>query len=449
MKRFASLFALIAILLVTLGSPVASAQSLSGRYVVVFNGNGIPSNAADLVAAAGGQLVRTLPEVGVGIAVSSNPNFLNAVKGARGVQVAGPAGAFTLPSLLVSDTIEVDSPTSADTGYYAYQWDIRRVRADAAWGVTSGTHDVVVSVIDTGVAWNHPDLAPNVIFVACYAAYSACNPYPTLHWHGTHVAGTIAAAFGGGRAVGVGPNLGIAGYNVFELIDGDVLATDEAIWAAMLDTAARGYDVINMSLGGYIFFSDGHADGSAVWTAWNRVANYVRNAGVTIVASAGNSAVSLNGAIAHIPGELPGIINVGGTGIRPDAAYPQDGAYDVLAYYSNYGAPVTLAAPGGDTGPDGTPWPFPGAFYLVYSAYAAVNPACGATASCPTGYAWAGGTSMASPHVAGAAGLVLSKNPRLNPNQVESILKRTAQSLGDRQLFGHGMLDVYAAVNAK
>ncbi|MCZ7542177.1 MAG: S8 family serine peptidase [Anaerolineae bacterium] len=443
MKRIISILALVAIVLVTFGTPVASAQQGSGRYVIVFNGNRIPGNAANAIAAAGGQLVRTFPEIGVGIAVSGDPNFAANARGVRGVQQAGPSGAFTLPSVMVSEDLQANAPDPAvDIGYYTYQWDIRRVGADRAWDVTTGSHDVVVSIIDTGIAWNHPDLAPNVVYTACFAAFTTCTPYPTLSYHGTHVAGTVAAAFGGGGAVGVGPNLGLASYNVFEVINGSVLATDEAIWAAMLDTAARGYEVINMSLGGYIFFSDGHADGAAVWTAWNRVANYVRNAGVTIVASSGNGGVSLNGAIAHIPGDLPGIINVGGTGIRPEPTYPQVGTYDVLAYYSNYGASVTLVAPGGDTGPDGTPWPFPGAYYLVYSTY--VDVGTGAL-----GYAWAGGTSMASPHVAAAAGLVKTVNPRLNPNQVESILKRTAQDLGNRQFFGHGMLDVFAAVTAR
>src|SRR5690606_24115143 len=88
-----------------------------------------------------------------------------------------------------------------------------------AWeaGVT-GSHDTVVAVIDTGVASNHPDLAPNLLYAACYAVEWECSAYPDLHYHGTHVAGTIAAAFGHGRAVGVGPDLGLASYNVFEPI---------------------------------------------------------------------------------------------------------------------------------------------------------------------------------------------------------------------------------------
>jgi subtilisin family serine protease len=256
------------------------------------------------------------------------------------------------------------------------------------------------------------------------------------------VAGTIAAAFGGGNAVGVGPNLGLANYNVFEIGPDGFGAWDEALWAAMLDVAAQGFDVINMSLGGYIVRSDGPED-VAVWTAWNRMADYVTRQGVTIVASAGNAGLDLNGPLEHIPSDVTGIICTGATGIRPDPFYPQAGAYDVRAFYSNYGAAVTLAAPGGDLGPDGATYPW---WYLVFSTYVYADPACAATASCPLGYAWAGGTSQAAPHVAGAAGLLKDLHPRLKPQQVTSVLKETAEDLGDRQQFGQGMLDVYGAV---
>ena len=96
-------------------------------------------------------------------------------------------------------------------------------------------------------------------------------------------------------------------------------------------------------------------------------------------------------------------------------------------------------------GPDAPTYPY--WWYLVFSDYVYLDPVCAATASCPIGYAWAGGTSMAAPHVAGAAGLIMDLDPGLNPYQVEARLKQTAESLGDRQQFGHGMLDVLAAVS--
>jgi subtilisin family serine protease len=271
------------------------------------------------------------------------------------------------------------------------------------------------------------------------------------------VAGTVAAAFDGGGVIGVGPNLGIASYNVFEFYDfpddgaGPLLvAFDEALWQAMLDATERGYDVINMSLGGYIVRSASKED-VAAWTAWNRIADYVTRQGVTIVASAGNGNLDLNGPVDHIPSDVTGVISTGASGIRPDPIFPQDDSYDIRAFYSNYGASVILSAPGGDCGLadscDELTRPANWFEYLVFSTYVEANPLCAATASCPVGYAWAGGTSMSSPHVSGAAGLVADQNPGLNPHQVISILKRTTDNLGDRQQFGHGMLNVYTAVD--
>lgn len=436
--------------LVVAALPVSAGQGQ--RYVVVFTGNGIPNDAGMQIQAAGGEMVKTFPEVGVAIAVSGMEGFAASLRGARGIHSVGAEHFMTVPDAEAIALEATEPDPAVDTYYYAYQWDIRRVKADEAWEITSGSHDTVVAVLDTGIAYNHPDLATNVIYNACYSVYSPCIPYPSYHWHGTHVAGTVAAAFGGAGAVGVGPNLGLANYNVFEPtaydpVTGAVTAVgayDEAIWDAMLDVAEQGFDVINMSLGGYIVRALG-ADEVAVWTAWNRVADYVTRQGVTIVASSGNGSADLNGPLDHIPSDVTGVISVGATGIRPMPIYPYDGAYDVLAEYSNTGASVILAAPGGDAGPEDSVYPFYW-HYFVFSDFVYPDPVCAATASCPLGYAWATGTSMASPHVAGAAGLVKDAEPKLSASQVATRLKQTAEPLGDRLLFGHGMVDAYAAV---
>lgn len=442
MKRFISVLFILTMVFAFVPSQ-AAAEAEPVRYTVVFNGTKIPKKAADMIADAGGELVKTFEEIGVGIAVSSDPDFEEAVKGVKGILAADAERYLALPQTYAYEYTDQEAAV-VEPYYSIYQWDIRRVRADQAWEKTTGSHDTVVAILDTGIAWNHPDLASNMVFADCFSTQESCSVYPDLHWHGTHVAGTVAANSGGG-VVGVGPDLGLASYNVFELFDGGVVAFDEAIWEAMLDVADKGFDVINMSLGSYAVMNEG---GAAEWVAWNRVADYVTRQGVTIVASSGNDNVDLNGPVAHIPSDVTGIISVGATGIRPDWAFPQDGFYDVRADYSNYGASVTLSAPGGDLGPADAAYPFPAVYYLIFSSYVLPDPTCAATASCPVGWAWAAGTSMASPHVAGGAGLVIdnSKKP-LNPHQVTSILKQTAENLGDRQLFGHGMLDVEAAVN--
>src|SRR5207247_4020577 len=108
----------------------------------------------------------------------------------------------------------------------ASQGHCRRMRADLAWAITTVIPKtgpkIVVAVIDNGVARNHPDLSPNVVFTGCFWSRSpepGCRTYPNAPTvaasHGTFDAGIIAAAFGHGRTVGVGPNLGLASYNVF------------------------------------------------------------------------------------------------------------------------------------------------------------------------------------------------------------------------------------------
>jgi len=443
------------------GAPggIETQAASSERYVLVYNGNKVPAKAKEAIEAAGGQLVKTLPQVGVAVAVSSNPDFAAAAAKGSGVQAVGVAPATAVPDSGLAEPAALEAPTEADTAYnQGLLWGINRVKAPQAWAAGhTGSHKTVVAVIDTGIATNHPDLKDNIVHTDCFVstgseAMGACTPYPSLHDHGTHVAGTVAAAFGGGDVVGVGPNLGLAGYNTFEPIMGCGVCTySDTRWEAMMDAADRGFDVINMSLGSLQRKGGkGTNDLNAFIRAENRVADYVLKAGTTIVASAGNSNVDLNGLYYNTPGGVPGIVNVGATGIRPQPRYPQPGAYDVRSFFSNYGAQVNIAAPGGDCGlPDDcdpTKRPANWFEYLIYSSTVAANPECAATESCPVRYGWKAGTSMASPHVAGVAGLIRDANPGMSPKQVVSLLKRSAENLGDRQLFGHGMVNAESAL---
>lgn len=457
MKRAFVTCLILTVLIATLSVSAVTAQAESVRYVVNFQRAAIPANAAASIQAAGGEVVRTLPQVGIAIVVSSDPNFASNIQADRQVHSAGGVPTMSLPDALVFPAdLTPDVVPDPPAAFWDELWGIARVNAPAAWeaGIT-GSHSTVVAVIDTGIASNHPDVGPNIVFNACFVTTGdhttgACTPYPSLSFHGTHVAGTVAGNFGGG-VVGVGPDLGLANYNVFELFpSGAVQASFDSVWAAMIDAADQGFDVINMSLGAIGSFPGGSAP---FFTATQRVANYVRQQGTFIVASAGNSNLDLNGPLFNLPGGVPGIANIGATGIRPDPVYPQAGAFDVRAYYSNYGAAVTVVAPGGDCGlPDSCdPATRPANFlnYTILSAFVAPNPVCAATQSCPVSWAYAIGTSMAAPHVAGVAGLMRDVNPNLSPNQIEAILKQTADRIGDRQQFGHGLVDAYAAATRR
>jgi subtilisin family serine protease len=431
------------------------------KCAVSFEEGTTEAQAGVILQAAGATLTKYLPQVYIAFATNCDLDVLN---NAEGVEGATPTHAHTIEPLSQVHTKALSGPTASDGFYNVYGWDIRRVKADKAWANGhTGSKNTVVAVIDTGVAFNHPDLAPNKVAAKCYNINSLfygvpCNPYPDVHWHGTHVAGTVAAAFGGAGFVGVGPNLGLASYNVFEWYwyqppgePGEWIhvAFDEPLWVAILDAADSGYDVINMSLGSYLDKPLAYYSGY-YHSMWVRVVNYAKQKGVTVVTSAGNSYANTNGPDMAHPADLASTISVAATGIRTMPEYPQSGAYDVLAFYSNYGAAVTLSAPGGDCGPYGcgTYAPLPYYYWLVPSTYVFLNPIppagdpCALTQTCGLGYAWAGGTSMASPHVAGAAGLLMDAKPNLNPNQVAKKLKQSAENIGPQLTYGAGLLDV-------
>jgi lantibiotic leader peptide-processing serine protease len=441
-----------------------ASQAHAGRYIVLYKQHALPNNMDAVVQQAGGTVAARLPSLGIAIVESSAPNFDALMGSAPGVHSVGPEPAFAVPEYVSAPDHVPDAP-SAGTGADLYElgllWGIDRVRAPAAWaaGVT-GSHDTVVAVIDTGLAWNHPALAGNIVHVACFTSAGHaegfdttgdCNPYPTLSDHGTHVAGTVAAVGAPSRIVGVGPNLGLAGYNTFEVIpDCGVCAYTSSRWLAQLDAAERGYKVINMSLGGLGVYGGGRSDGLATFVAADaRVQRAVINAGTTIVASGGNANLNLNGIFINLPGGLPGVVNTGATGIQPNALYEPGVSYDIRAFYSNYGASITIAAPGGDCGQVGRcddEGPDNWFEYLVLSSIVAPSAGCAATASCPVGYGWKGGTSMAAPHAAGVVGLIRDENPDLTAAQAANVLARTAENLRDRQQFGLGMVDARGAI---
>ena len=466
--------------LAALFPPPLFAATPSSRFVVLFKNDQIPADAAQLVEGAGGRLVKTFPSAGIAIAESEKADFDSALGISIPVDSVSLARFRPLPG---GKSFSQGNVTPADD-LFGYQWNIRRVKADKAWKITRGSHKTVVALIDTGVAWNHSDLSQNMVYAACFTSAGSCawktpagecpcSPYPDLDPHGTAVAGVIAAATDGRGMVGVGPRLGMAGYNVFELIaiDGgqQLFAYDDSVWSAMFDAAHRGYRIINISLGDLY----DRTDDKATITAWTRVVKEIARKNVTIVASAGNEGLKLTRQTVHIPSDLPGVISVGATGIRPEPRYPQEGSFDVPAFYSNFGKPIDLVAPGGDCGVDGLCDDFsvfppnwyefgilsafvcPGCSFtadtspfLGFTGYSD-DPACIAKASCQTDYTWFDGTSLAAPHVAAVAGLIIDRFPYFNNLFVTTILKESAERLGNHPHFGSGMVDAWKAVGGR
>jgi subtilisin family serine protease len=483
MKAGFRVVAIMAVLALVLSTTAATAAAkaptpaqANGRYLVVFKTDTLPSDAAKRIAASGGKVIRTLEQIGV-VAAVGNATFASKIAKDAKVLSVGPEHMFAAPDVksveLTGDAAAPEAgPVAADNLYY-YQWDIRRVGAPAVWdrfplpGATPR-----VAVLDVGVMDDHPDLVGQVdtsiatSYCATDSGYpvydtyidfytypdwtpgDACTPIGINFYqaHGTHVAGTIAANFGGGRVVGVAPDAKIGAYKVFDAYTTDninlnVGAFDGPIFTAIIDATLKGYRVISMSLGSYGVHND--KDYNASWLAWDRVAKWANRNGVLIVASAGNGAVSLNGTLFHIPSDLPTVMNTSATGAGFLLGPPYEVApgTDYLASYSNFGAAVDIAAPGGDC------YPADPDYCTSYLQYWILNAGVleGFHASPTAAYYFMQGTSMATPHVSAVAAWVFAMHPNWTPGDVRAWLKTTAEVIGSRQQFGHGLVNADAA----
>jgi serine protease len=289
------------------------------------------------------------------------------------------------------------APDGAHAGFpsdpcYRYQWHLGQVGLPGAWKLGQG-EGVIVAVIDTGVS-RVPDLAQTP-FVPGFNFVDNNDRADDDHGHGTHVAGTIAQSTN--NKLGVGGVAFGASIMPLKVLSARGSGSMAAIAQAIRYAADHGARVINMSLGGP--FPVG-AIGNAV--------KYAHGKGVTVVAAAGNDG---RGKVSY-PARYPGVIAVAATQFD-----------ETTTFYSNWGSQVDIAAPGGnvrvDQNGDGKP------DGVLQNTVVPGN-------TSRTDYLWFMGTSMASPHVAGVAALVVGAGIT-KPDAVEQVLLDTA-----RRPKGHG-----------
>jgi serine protease len=356
-------------------------------------------------------------------------------------QLARQSGVrYAEPNFLLRATVIPNDPG------YPLQWHYPLVNLPQAWDITTGNSAVIVAVVDSGVLSGHPDLQGRLVTGYDFVSDPAraldgdgrdANPEDpgdlqfggSSSFHGTHVAGTVAAASNNGSGVaGVAWNarimplraLGAGGAGTLDDINQALL------YAARLPNAsgtlpAQRADIVNLSLGG---------PGQSL--AQQDIVNQVRGAGVIVIASAGNDAQ--RGNPVNYPAAYAGVVSVGAVTIDKGRAP-----------YSTFNAFVDVAAPGGDMSRDQN-----GDGYAD-GVLSTLGDDSGA--SLRFGYVFYQGTSMAAPHVAGVAALMKAVNPALTPAGFDALLVAGQLTLdvgpaGRDDQFGYGLVDAYAAVVA-
>jgi subtilisin family serine protease len=332
---------------------------------------------------------------------------------------------------------------------------MRQIKAPQAHLITGGSPSVLVGDIDTGVDFNHPDLRAN-LDVANSANCVSGAAVPGLaaqddNGHGTHTAGTIAAAANGIGIVGVAPNVRLAAIKAG---DADGFFFPEAVICSFVWAGTHGVDVTNNSYFAdpYLFNCRNDPTQRAIWKAEQRAILFAEKNGVAVVAAAGNESEDLahpsvdatspdnsnpvvrdvTNACVVIPVEVPGVIGVTATGNarQTDAQGNPIGGY-LKSFYSSLGVGVTqVTAPGGDSVFGRTPEAANGRVLSTWPPNIPCSRSVKETSSDPSEptavYCYLQGTSMASPHAAGVAALLASRFGPLNPNQVKAYLDQTA-----------------------
>jgi subtilisin family serine protease len=410
----------------------------AATYVLHAPAWGAKQDAA--VAKAGGTVTFSHDGAGVAIVESGNPGFLAAA-------LAGGAITGGAQDMVVQWTAPM--PTEAlpdainpmdDRFYSTIQWAPQSVEAPAAWSMGYTGRGVRVAIIDGGIFNAHPDLGANVD-VGASRSFVAPDPAATADvnscrtafncdtgtlWHGTHVAGIVAAVDNNIGVVGIAPEATIVGVKA--------LHSGSGSFGAVIQSGQR--------------------DGAELTSALNRAVTFATRNGSLVVVSAGNDELDMDRTANYIvtPAESGNAIAVSATGPLGFAFGATD--YSRPASYSNYGSSlVTVSAPGGDFAYEGNeactlptttiPVTIPcWAFDMVLSTSRGAATSAGA-------YTWTAGTSMAAPAATAVAALIKQKHPGISVGELKNRLAMSATDagkVGQDSFHGRGFVNARNAV---
>ncbi|CRK60451.1 Aminopeptidase Y (Arg, Lys, Leu preference) [Alloactinosynnema sp. L-07] len=427
----------------------AAPESISAaaglRSYLVITAPNDTAGAKTAVGTNGGSVYASYDAIGVIVAHSSATDFATKMRTVSGVQQVGATRTSDVPADAANPAIPASPSQTTPTANETNRSDMTQIKADQAWAVNQGSAGVTVGILDTGVDDQHYDLKAN--FDATKSASCAYGKLDTRagSWrdtdtHGTHVAGTIAAAKNGKGMVGVAPGVKISSVRIAEKPSGLFYA--ENTICAFVFAGDKGIDVTNNSYytDPWLFNCPNNLDQAAILEGTKRAALYAEGKGVLHVAAAGNENYNLSSKSTDttspndstpasrtitndclsVPTELPGVVTVASIN-----------SSNAKSSFSNFGVDkIAVAAPGDS----------------VYSTVPG------------GGYGAKSGTSMASPHVAGVAALLVSVDPTATVAQLRAKLgvqaddlactdSRCSGTTAKNNFFGEGRVDALEAVS--
>ncbi len=329
------------------------------------------------------------------------------------------------------------SVTPNDPYYSSLQWNLQKIDMPDAWGITEGSTNVTVAVIDSGIDYNNPDFAGTNIIKGKNFITGTMDPMDDFG-HGTHVAGIIAASSNN--------NLGISGIDwkvkllAIKVIDSSGQGSTSNVIAGIQQAVADGANIINLSLGEG---SDASPNPCSSDQVLQDTINTAAQAGILVIAAAGNGTynqqtnqVVLSNSANVSPASCNNVLTVGATSKT-----------DSRASYSDYGSNVVISAPGGDI--SSTLNAADGILSLKASQCSPTGEVCPANLVYKTNYLFSQGTSMAAPHVAGVAALLLANNPSLSIQQIRNCLVNNADPVNTSSQYPIGpRVNAYKALQA-
>jgi len=434
-----------------------SAALLAGNanaasYVVQARALNFDNALATKVQAAGGRITARYPQIGVAL-VEADSQFASRASQLPELQsvTADRTLQYDIPEAVTLGNVEsvASPPNTGDNDFlYDLQWGFDAINVPEAWAQGYRGAGATVAVLDSGLDCTHPDLAVNnlaALNASFIAGETACQvpAFPAFN-HGTHVAGTIAAPDNGMGVIGVAPQAKFFAVKVLSAYTGS--GSFGAMLQGIVYATDNGADIINMSLGVRGGLPD-IKDTRELIAAVQRAVLYARKNKTVVIAAAGNDGINFDGAtdadgnkIIAFPAGVGDVVAISATAPVGWAVNPAAANLDLPASYTNTGKHlIDIAAPGGDT-------EYPGSQNCTVAGRTRPCWVFDLVISTTTGgWAWAGGTSMASPHAAGVAALVVGPlGGQANPGRGEEPLLGGGDDLGSPGLdaiYGRGRLN--------